>query len=128
MYFEVLIHIIKMPVPIGTKIQALAWTHASSSVTDYVTRAVTTLENQCHMIQPAFRCPLSLTGAVALDHRLGLENAAIFFFLVYPWQYPAATTKASIATTRFSQSAVAKTAFPLFSSGSVVRVSQTFPP
>ncbi len=111
-----------MPVPLGTKIQALAWTHVSSSVTDYVTRAVTTLENQCHMIQSAFRGPLSLTDAAALDHRLGLENAAIFFFSVNPWQYPVATTKAGIATTRFSQSAVAKTAFPLFSSGSVVRV------
>ncbi len=81
MYFEVLIHILKMRVPLGTKIQALAWMHASSSVTDYVTRAVTTPENQCHMIQPAFRGPLSLTDAVALDHRLGLENCRQFLLL-----------------------------------------------
>ncbi len=60
----------------GTRIQALAWELASPHITDYITLAVTTPDNQRHWITPSFRGRLSLADAIPLVHRLGLVNAA----------------------------------------------------
>ena len=62
-------------IPLGTKIQAMAWELANPHVTEYITIAVTKPDNQRHWIVPTFRGRISLADTIVLVHRLGFVHA-----------------------------------------------------
>ena len=97
-------------IPAGTRIQALAWKLASPHITDYITLAVTTPDNQRHWIEPIFRGRLSLADTIVLVHRLGLVNAAEIVTVVDPWQYPEDATTVAPGIRNYIQRAVDKAA------------------
>ena len=74
-------------IPLGTKIQAMAWELANPHVTEYITIAVTKPDNQRHWIEPTFRGGISLADTIVLVHRLGFVHAGEIVAVVDPWQY-----------------------------------------
>ena len=58
--------------------QARVWTLAYASVVDHITQMVTMSDYRQQLFESNMRDRLSVADAVALEHRLGLNNAATF--------------------------------------------------
>ncbi len=63
----------------------MAWELANPHVTEYITIAVTTPDNQRHWIKPIFRGSVSLADTIVLVYRLGFVHAAEIVAVVDPW-------------------------------------------
>ena len=92
----------------GTKLQVLAWEHASPSVTEQIAILVTMSDYRQSCLEISFRSILSLADAIVLDHRLGLKKAVEFVSVVDPWNYPGTKARAPCLVYRQTQSAVDK--------------------
>jgi len=58
---------------------------ANPHVTEYITIAVTTPDDQRHCIKPIFRGRLSLADTIVLVCRLGFVHAVEIVAVVDPW-------------------------------------------
>ena len=94
----------------GTQMQARAWTLANASVVDHITQMVTMSDYRQQLFESNMRDRLSVADAVALEHRLGLNNAATFVAAVDPWCFPHDSTPSSLNVKRYVQSIVAQVA------------------
>ncbi len=90
--------------------QARAWTLANASVVDHITQMVTMSDYRQQLYESNLRYRLSVADAVALEHRLGLNNAATFVAAVDPWCFPHDSTPSSLNVKSYVQSIVAQVA------------------
>ena len=77
---------------LGTKMEVLAWTHATSFVTDQITLMLTLPENRHQYLELNIHERLSLADVIVLVQCLGLTKAAEFVSSIDPWLYPGVKT------------------------------------
>ena len=88
--------------------QAMAWAHASPSVTALIPMLITMSDYRQTCLELPLRARLTLADAIVLFHRLGVMNAVRFISVVDPWCLPGQKTRAPCLVKRFVQSAVDK--------------------
>ena len=95
-----------IPTPyLGTNMEEMAWTHASSFVTDQISIMLSLPESRHQYLELNTHFCLSLADGIVLVRCLGLKKAAEFVGSVDPWLYPDGKTPGPGCRT-FTQSAV----------------------
>ena len=92
---------------LGTKMEVMAWTHATSFVTDQISLMLSFPENRHQYLELNIHERLSLADGIVLVQCLGITKAADFVGSVDPWLYPDGKTPGP-GCRRFTQSAVDK--------------------